>query len=216
MTSRALLTTHYPWFLPIYDAYPHNVQRVDAIRYFALLHHGGIYLDLDNGCLTDLTPLLYYPTWTCDPGRGALSNNIIGAQAHHPFWEKLTAELARYDYDWGFPYVTVSWASGQWFVTAVWEEWHRLLPAGKGGLVRLMMDDREGADEWVFFTQERGGTWVEWDHMMFLWIGDHLRLVLVVVVGGVGGVLWMGVKRLRGWKGRNLGYKRFPSHRSEI
>ena len=26
----------YPWFMDTYNAYPHNIQRVDAARYFLL------------------------------------------------------------------------------------------------------------------------------------------------------------------------------------
>lgn len=47
-TSREFLEREYAWFLKTYDGYPHKVQRVDAVRYFLLLHYGGIYLDLDN------------------------------------------------------------------------------------------------------------------------------------------------------------------------
>lgn len=36
-----------------------------------------------------------------------------------------------------------------------------------------MMDERPDADPWVFFTQQRGGTWVNRDNGVFLWIGEH-------------------------------------------
>ena len=38
----------YEWFLETWDAYPYNIERADAIRYFVLHHYGGIYLDLDD------------------------------------------------------------------------------------------------------------------------------------------------------------------------
>lgn len=46
--SRDFIETEYPWFLRTYDGYRYPVQRVDAVRYFLLLHYGGIYMDLDN------------------------------------------------------------------------------------------------------------------------------------------------------------------------
>jgi hypothetical protein len=46
--SRKFIAREYPWFLQTYDGYRIPVQRVDAVRYFVLLHYGGIYLDLDN------------------------------------------------------------------------------------------------------------------------------------------------------------------------
>ena len=46
--SRDFLAKEFPWFLPTYDSYPHPVQRVDVMKYFLMLHYGGIYIDLDN------------------------------------------------------------------------------------------------------------------------------------------------------------------------
>jgi mannosyltransferase OCH1-like enzyme len=46
--SRDFIETEYPWFLRTYDGYRYPVQRVDAVRYFIMLHYGGIYMDLDN------------------------------------------------------------------------------------------------------------------------------------------------------------------------
>jgi mannosyltransferase OCH1-like enzyme len=45
--NRQLIKNKYPWFLKTYDNYPHNIQRVDAARYFILYTFGGIYVDLD-------------------------------------------------------------------------------------------------------------------------------------------------------------------------
>ncbi|KAL2017365.1 hypothetical protein VTK56DRAFT_2288 [Thermocarpiscus australiensis] len=202
-TSREFIEAEYPWFLRTYDSYRYPVQRVDAVRYFLLLHYGGIYMDLDNGCKADLTPLLYYPVWITDGGRGALSNNILAARPNHPFWNRLTLSLIPYNWNWIFPYVTISYASGQWFETAVWEEYHALLPKPsetpehEHRLYRLMMDDRPTADAWVFFTQARGGTWVNWDNRMFLLIGDHLFLFFTTLFGGIALLLWFASRWFR-------------------
>lgn len=143
-------------------------------------------LTLLQGCSTDLTPLLYYPTWTTDGGRGALSNNILGSAKNHAFWQLLTNSLIPYSYNFVFPYVTISYASGQWFETAVWDKYHAALPAGGDKLHRIMMDDRAGSAVWVYFTQTTfGGTWNSWDNRMFLWTGDHLILLGLFVVGSI-------------------------------
>ncbi|MCJ1472476.1 hypothetical protein MMC13_001124 [Lambiella insularis] len=211
-SSREFIATYYPWFLSTYDGYPYPVQRCDTVRYFLLLKYGGIYLDLDNGCLENLEPLLYYPTWTTDGGRGALSNNILGSIPNHPFWELLTNSLIPYNYNYIFPYVTISYASGQWFETAIWQAYHATPRASfhenKG--VRIMMDDRPGTDPWIYFTQERGGTWVNWDNRMFLWIGDHLLLLGIGLCSLVGISWWMGTRAVRSWrkrKGNEKGYE---------
>ena len=56
--NRKFLLEHYPWFLPLYDSYEVPVNRNDAVRYFYLLHYGGVYLDFDVGCLRPLDELI--------------------------------------------------------------------------------------------------------------------------------------------------------------
>jgi len=214
-SSRDFIQTKYPWFLKTYDGYQLPVQRVDTVRYFILRYYGGIYLDLDNGCLENLEPLLYYPSWTTDGGRGALSNNILGAAPNHPFWILLTDSLIPYNYNYFFPYITISYASGQWFETSIWQRYHAALPPPSSGeenrLYRIMMDDRPGTEPWIFFNQMRGGSWVNWDNRMFLWIGDHLILLGLVVVGAVGLVGW-GCMRICGRGRGKKGYSRLDKN----
>lgn len=38
---------YFPDFLKYYDAFPYDINRVDAVRYLWLYVHGGIYMDLD-------------------------------------------------------------------------------------------------------------------------------------------------------------------------
>ena len=45
--NRNFCEKHFPDFLPYYDAFPHPIQRADAIRYMWLYINGGIYMDLD-------------------------------------------------------------------------------------------------------------------------------------------------------------------------
>jgi hypothetical protein len=101
----------------------------------------------------------------------------------------MTDSLIPYSWNYLFPYVTISYASGQWYETEVWETYHRKLSAAgkdkvaakpaaqENRLYRIMMDDRPGTDPWIYFTQERGGTWVNWDNRMFLWVGEHLAFL---------------------------------------
>jgi len=210
-TSRAFISTEYPWFLPTYDGFSYPVQKIDALRYFLMLHYGGIYIDLDNGCKASLEPLLYYPTWVTDGGKGALSNNILAAAPGHPFWQLLTNSMISYAWHYPLPYLAVSYATGQWFETAIWEEYHRNLPEVEPPLTRIMMDMDPGAARWVFFSQERGGTWDQWDNGVFKWIGDHVLLMLLyvgLILGGMWALSFLALKLARRlWRIRR-GYRR--------
>jgi hypothetical protein len=55
--NRAFIASFYPWFLTTYDAYPMEIYRADAIRYFWLYHFGGVYIDMDSECLRPLDGL---------------------------------------------------------------------------------------------------------------------------------------------------------------
>ena len=57
-SARAFVAEHEPGFLPVYDAYEHFIERVDAVRYLWLDRLGGVYADLDCECLRALDPLL--------------------------------------------------------------------------------------------------------------------------------------------------------------
>jgi len=136
----------------------------------------------------------------------------------------LTDSLIPYNYNYIFPYITISYASGQWFETSIWQKYHQALPkvnkeiGHDERLVRIMMDDRPGTEPWIYFTQERGGSWINWDNLMFLWIGDHLGLLTLLVGVMVGGTAW-AVKRWyfgKGGKGAKRRYARLAGDDDEL
>ncbi len=99
--NRQLIQDHYPWFLTTYDGYKHNIERADAIRYFILLHHGGVYLDLDMECLKPIDPLIEEGDLHFSLLAGpAIHNTVIGnalmaAPRGHAFFAYLTTMLPR-------------------------------------------------------------------------------------------------------------------------
>ncbi len=48
----------YPQYEEVYNDYPYNIQRWDAIRYLILDRMGGLYVDFDYECLENIEPLL--------------------------------------------------------------------------------------------------------------------------------------------------------------
>jgi len=86
-----LVRSHYPSFLPLYQAYPSPIQRADAARYLLAHKHGGVYFDLDYECFAPLEPLvagaslvLSYKEGS-DFAKGA-SNSVFGSAPSHPLW----------------------------------------------------------------------------------------------------------------------------------
>ncbi len=109
--KRRFLNDHYSWFLPVYDGYPEEIMRVDAVRYFLLHHYGGVYVDLDFECFRPLEPLLSGKTlfFGLEPEEHArlqstdrhrvswiVCNAFMASVPGHPFWEHSFKQLIAY------------------------------------------------------------------------------------------------------------------------
>jgi mannosyltransferase OCH1-like enzyme len=123
----------------------------------------------------------------------------------------MTESIIPYAWNYPLPYITISYATGQWFETEIWEKYHRQLPKDEPALTRVLMDGRPGAPPWVFFSQARGGTWDNWDNYLFKWIGDNLIITFILIVGIVastGAMIFGATGIAKGfWKDRK-GYER--------
>jgi mannosyltransferase OCH1-like enzyme len=92
--SRAFVADNFPDFLEMYDSYPHNIQRVDAVRLFAVYKYGGVYMDADIGCKRPFEPLQH--NYGCifpktDPF--GVSNDFFMCRPEHPFVKMLVDNL---------------------------------------------------------------------------------------------------------------------------
>ena len=90
----------FPEFLDVYNSYPYDIQRIDALRYFLLYAYGGIYADMDTECIqpidnfmVDFIKDIYFVE---DKGLtiyGNVSNFFMFSKPHHPFWKSLFLHL---------------------------------------------------------------------------------------------------------------------------
>lgn len=121
--ARALIETHYEWFLTTYDGYKHPIQRVDAFKYFVLFHYGGIYMDLDVDCRRPLDPLLPYAAWFPKTALLGVNNDVMAARAQHPLIREMTNRLRIRDRNLLFPYLTIYWSTGPQFTSDMVRDW---------------------------------------------------------------------------------------------
>jgi mannosyltransferase OCH1-like enzyme len=133
--ARNFFQTEYVWFLPIYDAYVHPIQRVDALKYFLLWHYGGVYMDLDISCRRPLDPLLPFPAWFPRASPLGINNDLMATRARHPIMEKMTASLQSRNKWLIFPYLTIFWSTGPKFASDMLMTWF-MEQLHHGGLVR--------------------------------------------------------------------------------
>lgn len=97
--NREFIRRNFPWFLDVYDAYPREIFRADAVRYFFLYAHGGVYADLDMICLRPLDDLLGREAAVLGrmgPDAGfehSLPNAAMASPPRHPLWLLAVAEM---------------------------------------------------------------------------------------------------------------------------
>lgn len=87
---RALIANRYGWFLETYDAYPTDMHRADAARYFILYQFGGIYMDMDYVPLVDIYKFLNpkEPSFLESPFMYSerVGSALMSSPPNHPFW----------------------------------------------------------------------------------------------------------------------------------
>lgn len=95
------IAKHYPWFLDRYLSFPSNIFRVDVVRYFYLLHYGGIYTDLDTECVRPFDHLLTSPIvlgameGKANVKEGYVQNSFMYSERGHPLWLRIIHQIQR-------------------------------------------------------------------------------------------------------------------------
>lgn len=90
--NRSFMERHFPWFMPVYDRYPREIYRVDAVRIFFLFYYGGFYADMDAECVRPLDHLLGIRAPVLGRMGGdagfdqSLPNAIMASEPRHIFW----------------------------------------------------------------------------------------------------------------------------------
>ncbi|KAH9006955.1 hypothetical protein EDB86DRAFT_30857 [Lactarius hatsudake] len=201
-SSREFIAQHYRWFLDTFDSYPYPIQRADAIRYFVLHHYGGVYMDLDIGCLRRLDPLLIFPVILPRTIPVGVSNDLMFAEKEHPFMAQTIHNLVTFDHNWILNYPTVMFSTGPMFLSAqygLYTSSQPPTPDFPGGEVRILPKSLYGKnakpDEapHSFFSHFYGSSWHSDDAAFIgflgkwgkalLWVGLVILVVSLVRLG---------------------------------
>jgi mannosyltransferase OCH1-like enzyme len=133
--NRQFIHDHFPAFLPVYDGYETNIQRVDAARYFVLYRLGGFFIDMDFECLANIEPLLgdsccifgKEPPEHCAIHNKDLiiSNAFMGVVPGFPFFELLCRELMEVRYSTDHPNDRVLESTGPFMLSRLYKNYER-------------------------------------------------------------------------------------------
>lgn len=160
-TARNFVDTYYHSFLEIYDAFPYNIQRVDAMRYFILYHYGGIYIDLDVGCARPVESLLKFPAFLPGTRPLGVSNDVMGSRQGHPLMKALGDALLTQGprQNYGTKYATVFFSTGPMFVNSVLASYWRTVIRAEKDKVMILPPQFYDKTHASFFVHFPGSSW---------------------------------------------------------
>jgi mannosyltransferase OCH1-like enzyme len=126
------LKTYYPWFLPVYQSYRYDMQRIDAMKYLLLFHFGGIYLDLDVKCKVNdlIIAMLPVEKRNNEPdiifhmGTEGISANtdLIAAKRFHPFFKLAVSQLKSANRWFYLYHLTIILSAGPTFLHGIYRQ----------------------------------------------------------------------------------------------
>lgn len=203
--AREFISEEYPWFLKTWDNYRYPIERADAIRYFALSHFGGIYIDLDDACERKLDPLLTVPAFVRKTIPTGISNDVMGSVPKHPFFLKAVDNLEKYDWNYLIPYLTIMYSTGPLFLSVIWKQYIRWNTIPDFAKVRILLPQDYKTHSSSFFSITEGSSWHLDDAKFIKSLANHIGLC-VFLGFALAAVLLYGEYRLYLWL-INGGYK---------
>jgi hypothetical protein len=210
--SRDFIAEHYAWFLDTFDNYTYPIQRADAIRYFVLYHYGGIYLDLDVGCLRPLDPLLVYPVILPKTIPVGVSNDLMFSEKGHEFLFQAIHNLAVFDHSWILNYPTVMFSTGPMFISIQYGLYASAHGAMSRDAVRILPKSLYGKNakpdeaRHSFFVHYYGSSWHADDAGVFWFLAIWGRILILLGLA----ILLAGLAKLYLFGGKSAG-SRFRS-----
>ncbi|RDB22769.1 Inositol phosphoceramide mannosyltransferase 3 [Hypsizygus marmoreus] len=213
-SSREFIATNYPWFLETFDGYIYPIQRADAIRYFVLHFYGGVYIDLDIGCLRPMDPLLIYPVVLPKTIPVGVSNDLMFAEKGHPLLEQTIHNLVTFDHSWILNYPTVMFSTGPMFLSAQYGLYTSSHPTTSVDEVRILpksmygKNAKEGEAPHSFFSHFYGSSWHADDAAFIGFLGTWGKGLMWVGLA----ILILGIIRLPGNRQRRYGLRRIGGY----
>ncbi|TKA23605.1 hypothetical protein B0A50_07439 [Salinomyces thailandicus] len=196
--ATAFMQQHYPAIAPHYAGYAQSIQRANILRYALLDHFGGVYLDLDVTCLQPLDDLRHLPWITPGAYPAGVNNAFILSRQHHPFLQKLLAEVPRRDMKWPMPYVENMLSTGCMYFTNRWMAYVRWLAASPGPVpeeekVYILADQDGNTDTHMLrgkvttplFAHGGASSWHGWDAAVIVLVGKHYGYFSIMTGSGV-------------------------------
>jgi mannosyltransferase OCH1-like enzyme len=191
--NRNYIADHYPDFLSIFDSYPHNIQRADAIRYFLLKDFGGVYCDLDIEVLGSLNPFFDHAegdVFLVQSGNVPVYTNcFMAGKPGAAFWNEVIERLKKPQIPWFAvsKHFMVMYSTGPLMVNSVAKQTSciiSLLPKNVF-MAYSVADDTSIIKPGALLRNMNEGSWNSWDSLLlnFLFRYGISIVIFFIVIG---------------------------------
>jgi mannosyltransferase OCH1-like enzyme len=182
--AREFIKKEFPEFLEVYDSYPYDIQRADAVRYFALYKYGGIYHDLDIGCERDWEILRDRAAIFPETSPFGVSNDLMMSRKSHPLLKKMCENLSNFNKIFGTKYLTVMFSTGPVFVDAQIIEFMReqKYTRNEADLLYMLGGILYGGNQESFVFHVDGSTWHGDDVRVLQYLYSHYLFILSILI----------------------------------
>lgn len=167
---RPFVRRYFPDFLDVFESYPLDIQRCDAIRYLWLYVYGGVYMDLDMLLRKDLTPFFQTRDIVLAQEIDSIplpfltqthANCLMASIPRHPFWLECV-QLMKQRADAWYPTkeLRIVFTTGPGILSTVAKRYRDHIYTMPRQLVNGCGTCRCTYDESSYVIPLQGGTWM--------------------------------------------------------
>lgn len=183
--NERIVRHHLPGYLPHFKAFPHAIQRADAIRYIAMYLWGGVYLDLDYVALRSFDGIrLDAPVGLLrsNNARGMVTNSFLVSLPRCPFWLACLEASTRPAPWWAVTkHLEVFHTTGPFMLNRVFIEHPRLAQVLDVSVPCDVCSLQECRPTTGYFVMPiAGSSWHAWDSALINWVFCNRTLAAVV------------------------------------
>ncbi len=184
--GKELIETYYQDFLPFYNKFPYEIQRIDAIRPAFLKKYGGLYSDLD---LVPLKNIEYNLGGTCDlyltnSGLSLNYNNCLMISIKdNPFWDLIFEGMKKSSGIFFSKHLTVIFTTGPRLFTEVLDKYTGTLCRIPQSLFDTTIDKnikKDKPENGYLFKILKGKSWNGPDSIIFYFISHNYKILIVL------------------------------------
>ncbi|KAH6635951.1 glycosyltransferase family 32 protein [Chaetomium tenue] len=199
-TADKLVSQHFPELYNMWTTYRYPIEKVDALRYMVLYHHGGVILDMDLQCKRALGPLRRFEFVAPAAHPTGLSISFMMASKGNTYVRQLVDNLHRYNRQWlGLPYPTVMFSTGCHYASTI----HAIQPNRAelkvlaGPKENPNMHNLNGRVSTPILNHFGSSSWHSYDAAIIVLLGKTHGWALPVVGVAAVGLVFYGARRLK-------------------